>query len=56
MYEIHIITKEMDRIIYHNITQYNIEDNYIFMKNSSNYIFYCNRDIIREIKIKKEVN
>lgn len=55
MYEIHLITKEMDKIINREIVTYIVDENYIYMKNSTGYIFYFNKNFIREIRI-KEVN
>ena len=54
MFEIQIITKEMDRIINKEIVTYVVDENYIYMKNNNGYIFYFNKNFLREIIIREE--
>lgn len=55
MFEIQIITKEMDKIINREIVTYVLDENYIYMKNSNGYIFYFNKNFLREIRIRGDI-
>lgn len=53
MYEIKIITDNYDKFTYSNISEYIIDEHYLFMKNKEEYVWYINRNCLRGVFVKE---
>lgn len=54
MYEIKIISNNYDKFIYSNISEYIIDEHYLFMKNKEEYVWYINRNCLRGVFVKEK--
>lgn len=53
MYEIEIVSDNYDKFRYSNITEYIIDEHYLFMKNKKEHVWYINRNCLRGVFVKE---
>lgn len=54
MYKIFITSDNGEKFCMSNVKAYVVDENYIFIKNDKDYIWYMNKNYLRTIFIKEE--
>lgn len=54
MYKIFMISDNEEEFCMSNVKSYVVDENYIFIKNDKDYIWYMNKNYLRTIFIKEE--